>query len=365
MMKVMKASNKSLQDEKGVVAIFSVLIIMGILTLLSVGFSNITRQAQKRALDDQLNTQAFYAAESGVNRVMGIIDFLPIEKTDCDDPGGLALGAYSQIIDTTLDVSISCLLFDKQPSSFDFDYVPEGDPIVFDAYPAGFQDLYDITFAWDAPQPTPNDIPGAGTGYDINGSPIFPPDATWDNDIGVIRVDIVDVGDISRAAMATTSYTFFMYPATNVSPHLYNTVLPISSGTDQQGATLVTGCDDTIDPENLRCMGTVRLGIPIEHGIVRVSSYYNPVRFSMTNVSSQGLPVEFKSGQVVIDSTGRANDVYRRIRVRLPIDPDASYLAGLHTPFSIQSADSICKRIFGIPRNSTTDTPLNPACQLP
>jgi len=29
--------------------------------------SNITRQAQRRTLDDQLNTQAFYAAESGIN----------------------------------------------------------------------------------------------------------------------------------------------------------------------------------------------------------------------------------------------------------------------------------------------------------
>ena len=55
------------QEQDGIIAFFSVLVIMGILTLLTIGFSKVTRDAKKRTFDDALNTQAFYAAETGVN----------------------------------------------------------------------------------------------------------------------------------------------------------------------------------------------------------------------------------------------------------------------------------------------------------
>ena len=82
-MSSMRDTRNSKINEAGFIAIFSVLVIMGILTLLTIGFSNVTRQAQKRALDDHLNTHAFYAAESGIN----IAKSKPlVDKPDCEPP---------------------------------------------------------------------------------------------------------------------------------------------------------------------------------------------------------------------------------------------------------------------------------------
>ncbi len=46
--------------------------------------------------------------------------------------------------------------------------------------------------------------------------------------------------------------------------------------------------------------------------------------------------------QVVIDSTGRAQDIVRRIKINAPIRPDIVY-----PPFTLQIGGDICKRLSG------------------
>ncbi len=64
------------QNESGLAAIAVTMIIMGIVTLIVVGFATLMRREQRQALDQQLSTQAFYAAESGVNATRAYIDGL-------------------------------------------------------------------------------------------------------------------------------------------------------------------------------------------------------------------------------------------------------------------------------------------------
>src|SRR5690349_2098676 len=88
MIVVMKSRRAEVSGQQGFVSIFAVLIIMSVLTLIAIGFSMVSRQAEKNTLDDQLNTQAFYAAESGINDVSRIVDAAAsgsrFEKPDCD-----------------------------------------------------------------------------------------------------------------------------------------------------------------------------------------------------------------------------------------------------------------------------------------
>jgi hypothetical protein len=66
---------------------------------------------------------------------------------------------------------------------------------------------------------------------------------------------------------------------------------------------------------------------------------------------------EFKEGQYVIDSTGRANDVYRRIQVALPFYEITGETPGYAASRgALTSASSICKRLRGIPGSSGSST---------
>src|SRR5882724_3022558 len=53
--------------EAGFAALIIGIILVLILGLLTIGFAQLVRHEQSSALDKQLSSQAYYAAESGVN----------------------------------------------------------------------------------------------------------------------------------------------------------------------------------------------------------------------------------------------------------------------------------------------------------
>jgi len=71
-----QASNtESLQrNQSGMVSIMVTMILMIVMSLIVVGFAQVSRRNQRVALDRQLSTQAFYAAESGVNDAREFLD---------------------------------------------------------------------------------------------------------------------------------------------------------------------------------------------------------------------------------------------------------------------------------------------------
>ena len=57
-------------EESGLISIAVTIIITALLTLMAVGFAGLSSREYRQALDQQLNSQAFYAAESGVNEAI-------------------------------------------------------------------------------------------------------------------------------------------------------------------------------------------------------------------------------------------------------------------------------------------------------
>lgn len=54
-------------NQAGLVSFMVVTIIMIVLTLIVLAFARLVQREQVQTLDRQLNAQAFYAAESGIN----------------------------------------------------------------------------------------------------------------------------------------------------------------------------------------------------------------------------------------------------------------------------------------------------------
>jgi hypothetical protein len=70
-------------------------------------------------------------------------------------------------------------------------------------------------------------------------------------------------------------------------------------------------------------------------------------------------PLALTGDQAQVDSTGKANDVLRRIVVRLPLNsippgPD----------FAIESGNSICKQLYIVPGQAPM-TGTDPVCDVP
>src|ERR1035438_10159281 len=113
-------------NQSGVVSIFVTLIIMIILSIVVIGFSQISRREARAALDRQLSTQAFYAAESGINDAYSIVNKAigtplgPIPATSqCNSPSYIN-GTSNQIDPTTNTASYTCLLVNVQPTYLTF-----------------------------------------------------------------------------------------------------------------------------------------------------------------------------------------------------------------------------------------------------
>lgn len=361
MLKFMKNSRIS-GNEQGIVAIFTVLIVMGILTLLVIGFSTITRQAQKRTLDDQLSTQAFYAAETGINRAWSLINdgSLTVEKTDClNTIGGIDFG-YE--IDPDLGISVSCLLVDLTPPFIRADSVPVGQAMVFyvGRLPSD-PDISQFTVSWDSAGDR------AADNSDLSVDPVFTDNdprllsaTAWGGRVGMVRVDIIPISGnmaaaLSRNQLATGSYSVFLYPSRNPATGGAGTISEIESGTQNQGITVGKRCSTDVTAD-YRCTATLRLGSSVSNEYyVRLQSYYNPTDVELTAVDTSNNEVEFHDSQAVIDSTGRVNDVYRRIQVSVPILSEINRIPGYHESFSILSASSLCKRVIGVPGASQID----------
>ncbi|MBA2278921.1 pilus assembly PilX N-terminal domain-containing protein [Candidatus Saccharibacteria bacterium] len=324
--------------EKGFISIFTAMIIMGILTLLVIGFSFATRQAQRRTLDDLLSLQAFYAAESGVNEAIAALKITPNESKDtCDGSGSFNPGSFSYNVDNSIGLSYTCLLVDSTVDDYVKDEIPvvstyNSNPIVIPVNtPAN---ITNIDFAWGS---TDSSATARNNVFSSN-SPQLPPASVWGSNIGMLRIDLVPATNLARANLTEGSYTFFLYPTSNTgAAYPPNNNVAVLNGPYQRGGTLVTRCTSALP---YPCRGTVNLlGAPAGSSYyMRIQAYYNSVKFRMSP------RMELRGLQAVVDSTGKANDIFRRIQVRVPL-----YDIPGHEPFGLSVADSICKRLVAAP----------------
>jgi hypothetical protein len=122
---------------------------------------------------------------------------------------------------------------------------------------------------------------------------------------------------------------------------------------------IVSGdCRTTNYPNNPYC--SVSINIPASTQVyLRLRSLY--LQTSVTvSATSAGSAVSLVGDQAVIDATGKAQDILRRIQVRIPLHHDAQI-----PEFAIQTGDTLCKRLqiaAASPFTATTTDPGIPAC---
>ncbi|HUB93495.1 MAG TPA: hypothetical protein VMB52_03245 [Verrucomicrobiae bacterium] len=373
------------KNEQGMASILVTMIMIIVITLIVLGFSEVTRRNQSEALDNQLSAQAYYAAESGVNAAVNYLTnpsnptYSSTGNGQCtqfiDGPLGGGPSKPVNVLNSSTQTQYTCLLVDTKPASLVVAPLAQTSDTVLHIADADGQALTALNFQWKAATSS-NFVNGSCNAVSSYALPSY---GSWNCPFGILRVDLVGGSSVS-AANANTSLennesvtTFYLIPSYQSGAPYYTQTASMSGTPAWQpvdpSASPNTACDgNSSDPPasqncpvrmiHVTCSSTAcSLKLNISGGqpeyYARVGMLYQDASvLTVTGADSvTGLgDVQFANGQALIDSTGQSEDELRRIQVRVPL------LASPSSPqYSLQATDTICKQLTDGPNVATTD----------
>lgn len=367
---LMRKINNLQRDQAGFASIVIALVLILVLALLTVGFAELARREQQNALDKQLAAQAYYAAESGVNDISQVVlnaianpatatpnlaSLVPntatpagpldpnkcIENQVTTDPQLSSLPSNN--ISSANGVSYSCVLLNLDPPSLVKTPLSANTAWTTTFATTGGGALEGLTINWSSIAGKPAAATAGGT---------FTPLANW-NAPAVLQVSITPLGGIlNRQSLINNTYTAYLYPRCDG---------PASAPYTAQQATVVDAkCNSgtySVAISNLS-------GTPGESYAISILDYYDASTVSITNATDGTGPLDFSNSQALIDATGQAKNVLKRIQVHVPLQQPGV------TPNYTVEAQNICKRfdtapvIAGSNPGGTNFDGLDPSCDL-
>ncbi len=369
--------------QSGMVSILTVLFFMVFISILVVSFIRLISNEQRQATDNDLSASALAAAQNGIEDAKRIIMYCTK-----DSPTGANTLACTDLMSSG-DAANGCSVLSGGGNMNSLrnslkigDLAANGDVIISTDGSATFQQYYScLTISQDTPfikksvaegssmitkltTLTPFDTlevswtPDRGTSssYDVSSSValnMFKPVANWKNANPfppVLRLQFIpylEGANIDLDAAESGSRTLFVVPtsassgadgigvdANRGSPGLQrtNTGVPIvfatcTGGTGYACTKVVNGFDTAAS----------------RRYYLRASLLYSNDKSAEVTIKPKvgGVDTKFKNVQPVIDVTGRANDVFRRVRAYV------SFAAPiLATPeYAVETASPICKNI--------------------
>ncbi|HSW99271.1 MAG TPA: PilX N-terminal domain-containing pilus assembly protein [Candidatus Saccharimonadales bacterium] len=326
-MSMIAGKQQRADTQAGMVSIMVTMIMMIVLSLIVIGFAQIARRNSRQSLDRQLSTSAFYAAEAGVNDVRDLINTYgtPPAKPDCTNGSGATAAYYSHLPSATLNaganVKYTCVMVNPATSTLQYTVGYTGTVVPLIAQSGQLID--DLTITWQ--KSTASATPKVG----CNGNLVAV--GSWTCGYAGLRFDLIptnvayDINTIRGKTMSSFA-----------DPVQAGGTLTAPFRTDGSQDLIKTRCSNT------NCTLTLNNGLGAQQYYMRImSQYYQNVPVQISGTDSGGNPVQFVGAQSIIDVTGKAQDVLRRIQVRIPADG-----AGTNgtSDYALETTDSICKR---------------------
>lgn len=353
-----------IKNQKGIASMVIVILIMTLLSLIVLSMTKNANREQKQALDRQLNSQAFYAAESGINDAKDYYNKhakdpvaanrAPESKDNCDPISGAEAGdqfpGYSSVVGTDVN-NYSCVLYDATPDSLDFSSVGTNSSVIMPLQDKTGNPIQTLTFRWKRPNIS---------NYDFSQCPApssgFPKSLNENCHAGGLRIELIDPNASGRDDLIAKNFVAFVLPSSSSNSTPGNPIYSSGVGTANQGVRWKGGCTG---PTN-ECVLTIS-GINRNKLLLHLRSIYNDNYVSVEGtiedpVTSGDIDVEFEDAQMMVDATGKASDILKRVRVRLPLN---AYGNGVYPEFSLQTASGVCKLLQILPPGLGAGAPVS------
>lgn len=361
------------QSESGFVAIFTVIFFIILVTVLVLSFIRVMLDEQRQSTDNDLTATALNAAEAGVEDGKRLLLYCTqqmmsggpdasdcqssLDTTQCPGVFGVAglanrLGIQSAIEgDGSVRVSnnagteqhYTCLIVNPITD----DYVGQVDANQSDLLPLKGVDPFDvIEFSWHMTTPDAQKPP---KNYSTNTQ--LPDVATWSAQEypAYMRLQYLkhEQGDINIADLDDDSRALFLAPSDSPSavPNVDLNARDSRTGSRTKDQPVLTRCiPRNTNAELYACTVRIQLGSDVvpssTSAYLRVAALYGASDFRVRLFKGADL-VSMDGVQPVIDSTGRSNDVFRRVQSRVRLDGSAFYPL-----FALESGKDICKHFL-------------------
>jgi hypothetical protein len=369
-MRVIRKTNLN-NDQSGLASIFITMILMLVITLIVLGFAAIANRDQKNSLDSQLSTQAFYAAETGINEtIRGINNYfsacptaatvpcpdsvcpsppnvpcipigplLPFQQTaDCygssGDPSTAYNGEfyYDHYLDSSHNVAYTCIILGgASTTTFPNTQIYQSHVVdVTEGSPPGTIPIY---WTNTDTNPTP-----ASANCPVSTS--LPDFAAWRCNEAVLRVDYFSnsqagltggpTGTGSYANLQNATTTVFLYPTNQATPAncIYEGTTPGScdGGTSPNNGLILDADCQTYAPYCFASISNDGGG-----GYLRITPLYQPANIYLLEIGN--------NNQMIISATGKAQNITRKLQVNVSL----FQIPGTRSDYAIQTTQSICK----------------------
>lgn len=363
------------RNEYGLVSIVATATIVALLALIVIGFARLMSRELRQSLDRQLSSQAYYAAESGINDAKNYLADLandpsnpqPITKTNCDNPppnpDGLRFMKFFKDLDVNPNsgAKYTCVLLNPNPKVLNYgpSFTTET-RLSFLTNAGGDQ----LIIAW-----RPSKDAQSGFRPDLSLTTFN----TW-NAMGLLRLTIFTATDqlnTSRAELQSTALNLFLVPVGGGTVGNYDVIgYAGSNGKLVQGRCVNSGVKTIVlgtstYTTNSPCVIVIS-GLPAGTHIVKMKDIYAPVDKQFQIADAGGDPATFTGGPVEVDVTGRGTDVVKRLSTTLQPELTGGNLPGgfqnaldFLPDYAIESAMSICK-LIRVPDDGSAPFPDDP-----
>lgn len=376
--------------EAGVVSILTVIMFMIFVSVLSIGFIKIVNDDQSQSTDSDLSASALASAQSGAEeakRLLVLCRNNPTLSVDCaavfnnpscsavlgnpnlvsrldinkDGNDGIVTGNtnYSQrftcMTISTLSDTVEGLAVEKDTS--------EVIPLVANG------NYRSVRISWHA---TALDRNGPLTGYITSANGIgLPTQEIWASNgfAAAMRVQLTafSKGGFDIDSLDPNTRTVFLLPA-DQNYSLSQTSVDLDT-VSQRSVNPNNGTEFT--PQLARCNGSLdyacSMTLQLPNSLstnqfsyfMRVSSIYRDADIRIELLDNAGNRVQFDGVQPVIDVTGRANDVFRRVQTRVQFDTSAFF-----PQYAIETGE-LCKDMLVTDANATSTDNCHPGTPPP
>jgi len=353
--------SKMRDDQRGMVSILVTMIMIIVITLIVLGFAQVARRNERESLDDQISTQAYYAAESGVNAAVNYLTDPAHITTQYNTTGSctnfigtLNAAGVSNNLNSSGTTKYTCLMVNTEPNTLNISPLTQQSNSILYIANTDKEAFTSLRFQWSQ-QTNPTFPSKTCSGSGATGKTL-PALNAWNCPYGILRLDLVDASNISNASLeanqAVTS--FYLVPSyRSGSPFVTASTV---SWPPKNAASCSSGsgnCPVQILPVSCTAAGNCALLMNISGGskqyFARLSMMYQDSSSVIVAggdathpyVPATGVGVAFVGGQALIDSTGQSQDELRRVQVRIPLETLSSTLPAN----GLQSTDSICKQL--------------------
>ncbi|HSE29001.1 MAG TPA: hypothetical protein VLA77_00245 [Candidatus Saccharimonadales bacterium] len=371
----MSYSNK----ESGFVSLFTVIFFMLLVTVITVSFLRIMITEQRQSVDNDLSANARAAAESGIEdgkRAL-LAYYNPATPADVRAELATAFGADSNNCDsltsktqirTQLNITGQAVASNDLNQSYTClnvklnspDYVDSSSANVSKVFPLrGVSDFNQIKVSWHLLSETVSDeADGRPNALAPNAPlPLLPPQtgaSSWSS-LGYpayLRVQLLgypNSGSFNRSDLDTRSRSVFLAPVSGGSA----TVIDLGTAdsghqfdSSKSSPSPFVQCSSTFTSYgSYLCTATLQLPAGLASNAnnfsLRVTPIYGKTHFRVQlHNSSTNSSVEMNEVQPLIDSTGKSQDVFRRVQARVRLNPITSF-----PEFAAETTDDICKNM--------------------